>query len=655
MSPFVGGLVAITCLTFSTAVQLRHQNDLSLSAVQPAERDTWTMHVVVLSDKPKGITAALNSVCNNTKNAERLHLHLVSNTLFEMNVVAPTCALRRANMTNYLASDLEAKIIEIYGPFRRWSAAQGATEDSSYAVPVVEWKTSDKTERIMALMRLYLPSVQPFRNMSKVIFMDDDVLVLKDVASAWDIQLGAVDVMTAPCGTWIRKDNLNDLPIQRPMDGMSSKFNHLLKEQSLIINGPNHAVRKEILDSQRSWRLGFNLVDLDNWRETYTTERCESWMQLNGKYKIIPERTLAYPLGILTLANMGRVKCYDRWTPMVQGLGFLGGEDERANAAFTAHLHEIYALHFNGPKKPWQFNFNKASHRELNPWESLFLAYTNLNVIKDAGSAEVGAIVNNTLNTTSNDSAIANNTMNVTTNGSANSTAAATAGANAISDVTSNSSSESASTSTVNDTAWKRVNWTVADNSSGDVPLNENVVERQDNANKHREDVVEKIVERAKRNGYLPKPENFCHMGVKSFMPSWTYCCSFCCQYAGCANTEREGCVGECCLSSLQKAPMCNKSSQVSCRVPAPGAVQEVAKTSLLRTVQTPNDPATQDGSLPRQVPPLTGVAGFNATLVSLNYTWESYCGVDPGIKAKTIEVTSSALPALDATITNAF
>jgi len=388
-------LVAVLSLWGVGAVQLVAQRPKRLGH----RRDSETIHLTMLTDRLDGAAAALQSVCHNAAEPGRLLFHVIGPAMatgWELDTIAPDCGKGGAEIQIYSLSQMTDRVIDA-GFQPAWKVDWGSIKTSSVSIHPALWDNSTTHNDPFNILRFYIPEIEPFKNMSKVLFMDDDVILKGDVAKAWDFELKGDAVMSASCHNWVWSDcdrfdsstslSYLDVPylgFGRLSGDRSAKdaacqtdyereclpegFLELLASESARINGPNHTVTLESLAQTNAWNYGFNMFDLNAWRHHKITHKYEQWIELNKKLNIFPSTSLSYGLGIPMLAKIGHVQCFDDVTPIIQGLGFVGPKDMRGAGQYATKLSESFGLHYNGPRKPW-------IHNAGNPYAHYFLKY----------------------------------------------------------------------------------------------------------------------------------------------------------------------------------------------------------------------------------------------------------------------------------------
>ncbi|KAI3765384.1 hypothetical protein L2E82_15417 [Cichorium intybus] len=168
---------------------------------------------------------------------------------------------------------------------------------------------------IMNHLRFYLPEIFP--NLSKVVFLDDDIVVQKDLSGLWEIDMkGKVIGAVETCG-----ENFH-------------RFDRYL-------NFSNPLIAKNFDPRACGWAYGMNLFDLDEWKKQNITQVYHSWQNLNNERQLWKLGTL--PPGLITFWN--RVFPLER-TWHVLGLGYNPSVSHR-------EIEKAAVIHYNGNLKPW--------------------------------------------------------------------------------------------------------------------------------------------------------------------------------------------------------------------------------------------------------------------------------------------------------------
>ncbi|KAL7142893.1 hypothetical protein ABFS83_08G155200 [Erythranthe nasuta] len=168
---------------------------------------------------------------------------------------------------------------------------------------------------IMNHLRFYLPEIFP--KLDKVLFLDDDIVVQKDLSGIFSLNLkGKVIGVVETCGeTFHRFDR--------------------------YLNFSNPIISKNFDPRACGWAFGMNIFDLDEWRKQNITEVYHKWQNLNEDRLLWKLGTL--PPGLITFSN--RTYALDKsWH--VLGLGY------NPNVPLK-DIERAAVIHYNGNLKPW--------------------------------------------------------------------------------------------------------------------------------------------------------------------------------------------------------------------------------------------------------------------------------------------------------------
>ncbi|KAL6654008.1 hypothetical protein ACP70R_007473 [Stipagrostis hirtigluma subsp. patula] len=186
-------------------------------------------------------------------------------------------------------------------------------------------------------LRFYLPEVFP--SLSKVLLLDHDVVVQKDLTGLWDLDMkgkviGAVETCISG-DSYHRLDNLVDLSdpsIGNQFDAKACVF-----------------------------AFGMNIFDLKEWRKKGLTAIYHKWFQEGKRRQLWKAGSL--PLGQLVFYNR-TVPLDRRWH--VLGLG-------RDISIFREEIGSAAVIHYSGKLKPWL----EISIPKYRDYWNMYLNYDN--------------------------------------------------------------------------------------------------------------------------------------------------------------------------------------------------------------------------------------------------------------------------------------
>lgn len=168
---------------------------------------------------------------------------------------------------------------------------------------------------ILNHLRFYLPEIFP--KLNKVLFLDDDVVVQKELTALWSLDLkGNVNGAVETCG-----ENFH-------------RFDRYL-------NFSNPLISRNFDPHACGWAYGMNIFDLEEWKRQNITGVYHSWQKLNHDRQLWKLGTL--PPGLITFWK--RIYPLDRsWH--VLGLGYNPSVNQK-------EIDRAAVIHFNGNLKPW--------------------------------------------------------------------------------------------------------------------------------------------------------------------------------------------------------------------------------------------------------------------------------------------------------------
>ncbi|KAA8530496.1 hypothetical protein F0562_005205 [Nyssa sinensis] len=284
---------------------------------KPEFEDPSLYHYAIFSDNVIAVSVVVNST---VKNAEEPWKHVFHIVTERMNLAAMKVWFKRRAVEG--GAHFEVKAVEdftflnsSYVPLLRQlesvtlqNMAENVTEDAKKF-------RNPKYLSMLNHLRFYLPEMYP--KLHQILFLDDDVVVQKDLTALWRIDMdgkvnGAVEICFGP-------------------------FHHYAQ----YLNFSHPLIRERFNPKTCAWAYGMNMFDLDAWRREKCTEQYHYWQNFNE------DRTLwklgALPPGLITFYS--NTKSLDKaWH--VLGLGYNPSisMDEINNAA---------VIHFNGNMKPW--------------------------------------------------------------------------------------------------------------------------------------------------------------------------------------------------------------------------------------------------------------------------------------------------------------
>lgn len=291
------------------------------SRVDSKLTDNSLYHFCVFSDNIIATSVVVNSTALNSKAPEKVVFHLVTN---EINYAAMK-AWFAINMDNLRGVTVEVQKFEdfswlnaSYVPVLK-QLQDSDTQSYYFSGHNDDGRTPIKFRNPKYLsmlnhLRFYIPEVFPA--LKKVVFLDDDVVVQKDLSSLFSIDLNK---------------NVNGA-----VETCMETFHRYHK----YLNYSHPLIRSHFDPDACGWAFGMNVFDLVEWRKRNVTGIYHYWQEKNVDRTLWKLGTL--PPGLLTFYGLTEA-LEASWH--ILGLGYTN-VDARV-------IEKGAVLHFNGNLKPW--------------------------------------------------------------------------------------------------------------------------------------------------------------------------------------------------------------------------------------------------------------------------------------------------------------
>ncbi|KAM7470986.1 hypothetical protein LguiA_009169 [Lonicera macranthoides] len=200
-----------------------------------------------------------------------------------------------------------ARMKEYYFKAHQASSLTAVTDNLKYRNP--------KYLSMLNHLRFYLPEVYP--KLDKILFLDDDIVVQKDLTPLWSVDLqGMVNGAVETC---------------------KESFHRFDK----YLNFSNPKISENFDPNACGWAFGMNIFDLKEWKHRDITGIYHHWQNMNE------DRTL-WKLGTLP---PGLITFYNLTYPLDRSWHVLGlGYDPALN---QTGIENAAVIHYNGNYKPW--------------------------------------------------------------------------------------------------------------------------------------------------------------------------------------------------------------------------------------------------------------------------------------------------------------
>ncbi|XP_039069566.1 probable galacturonosyltransferase 10 [Hibiscus syriacus] len=301
-------------------------------------RDNSLYHFCVFSDNILASSVVVNSTALNYKNPYEVVFHLVTD---EINYAAMKAWFA---MNSFWGATVE---VQKFDDFKWLNASyvpvlkqlQDAETQSYYFSGHNDGRIPIKFQNPKYLsmlnhLRFYIPEVFPA--LKKVVFLDDDIVVQKDLSGLFSIDLNG---------------NVNGA-----VETCMETFHRYHK----YLNYSHPLIRAHFDPDACGWAFGMNVFDLVEWRKRNVTGIYHYWQERNVDRTLWKLGTL--PPGLLTF--YGLTEALDpSWH--VLGLGYTNVDPKL--------LEKGVVLHFNGNSKPWL----KIGIEKYKPLWEKYVDYTH--------------------------------------------------------------------------------------------------------------------------------------------------------------------------------------------------------------------------------------------------------------------------------------
>ncbi|MQL85679.1 hypothetical protein Taro_018194 [Colocasia esculenta] len=323
----------------------------------PSLSDNSYHHFVLASDNILATSVVVTSAVRSSLKPEKIVFHVITDkktyagmhSWFALNPLNPAIIeVKGVHQFDWLTTEnvpiLEA--IESHQGIRNHyhgNQISGANIEENPRVFASKLEArSPKYVSLLNHLRIYLPELFP--NLSRVVFLDDDVVIQRDVSPLWDIDLGGkVNGAVETCrgdDSWVMSKHFRTY----------FNFSHPLIAQNL---NPHDC----------AWAYGMNIFDLDAWRKTNIRDTYHFWLKENLKSNLTLWRLGTLPPALI--AFKGHVH------PISPSWHMLGlGYQEKTN---LASVRQAAVIHYNGQCKPWL----EIGFKHLQPFWTKYVNYSN--------------------------------------------------------------------------------------------------------------------------------------------------------------------------------------------------------------------------------------------------------------------------------------
>ncbi|GBG68650.1 GT8-family glycosyltransferase [Chara braunii] len=254
------------CLSMQLTID--YYNNTDSEPIDPSPEvleDNSRCHYALFSDNVLAASVVVKSLVHNAKDPSRHVIHLVTDAMNKPAMIAwfrrhpphPAVIDIKAveDFSDWLTPDhcpvlrflQESKTLINYYSKLQGSTTNGGNEEDEKGIK----HRNPKYLSMLNHLRFYLPEVYP--KLKRVVFLDEDIVVQKDLAPLWDVDLeGNVNGAVFTC---------------------RGKFHRL----GHYLNFSHPDIKREFEEDACGWAYGMNVFDLDRWREQNLTEVYHKW------------------------------------------------------------------------------------------------------------------------------------------------------------------------------------------------------------------------------------------------------------------------------------------------------------------------------------------------------------------------------------------
>lgn len=359
-----------------------------VTQAEPLAADKKKINVAIAGDRLSALHCVIKSISKSTRNLN-VHLWLISDipglkTLGNSPYAKRILEIGKlAGLTVLTMKDVEVNL-KAHGlsPIWDWtsfgsSLAPGWANEKT--LPLESWDGAVKNMSPYNHVRFYLPQLTWFQDLDRLIVLDDDVIIQKDLSLLLRQDMAPGRVIGTTCEKW----QSGNSPVEKKFLAGQARFNnsddlymHDMNEprsRSLfvpLIKSINH-LGPHALDQEIDWNFGIALVDVQQWRDENITQLYHQWMFANYQKHLATEGSVVFGSGIPQLALLKRHQCLQEpELHIAEGLGYITLNTLRRNRLhYDKFVGHAFALHYSGPNKPWDNSSNNAFRK---PYTDLF-------------------------------------------------------------------------------------------------------------------------------------------------------------------------------------------------------------------------------------------------------------------------------------------
>jgi Glycosyl transferase family 8 len=338
--------------------------------------------VVIISNRQLGIIPTIASILRTSS----LPVDVVLIGEHEINErVRDHFGDRINDFTSMSVKDVEDDLVaQGYRPIWTWPEWHTSMEPSwknENTLHVGSWDNLMTHAHVLNHIRFYLPLCSIFRGRPYFYFLDDDILIQRDLgvlASRTMHDLPPERGLVCACNIWMWNSGCFHFEFQSKKDyilSMPSLYGdrEVCKTEFETHCYPDNywdwvkSVLPEGGEKQHAWNFGFSLFGIDNWISNRLTDKYEAVMKASYDKHVFPETSLTFGLGVAYIAFAGAVECWnEEYVQVRDGFGFIEW-DRYAKTFGNDFFNYVDVVHYTGPDKPW-VDESRIEQRAIVPW-----------------------------------------------------------------------------------------------------------------------------------------------------------------------------------------------------------------------------------------------------------------------------------------------
>ncbi|XP_053319533.1 glycosyltransferase 8 domain-containing protein 2 [Spea bombifrons] len=302
------------------------KEDEDMDPVDEMDEDVIPVVICAPSGRMGGTMAAINSI----------YRHTNANVLFYIVGLRNTLNHIRKWIEGTQLADINFKIVEFNPMVLKGKIHPGV------AFP--------ELLQPLNFVRFYLPLLT--MEHEKVIYLDDDIIVLGDIQELYDTKIskGHVAAFSEDCDLPSIQEVVNKVGIQNTYMGFLDYRKKTIQKLG-------------ISPSTCSFNPGVFVANMTEWRQQHITKKLEKWMKKN-----VEENLYSSTVGGGVATPPMLIVFHEKYSPItpywhIRHLGW--SPDEQL---LESVLQDAKLLHWNGRYKPWQAT---SAHKKL--WEKWYI------------------------------------------------------------------------------------------------------------------------------------------------------------------------------------------------------------------------------------------------------------------------------------------